>query len=396
MPTRKKVIALVFPPVPSYSRKLTLGIVERHLAHRDWSIIELPKPPPGQSPFIDDRMRPDGVITMAEARDTWLHDLVRNGIPVVNCGAEWSGVDGICSVHHEFKDILERLISHFADLGFGRVVAIGHLLDKRPATRRLLERFVEMARVAGLDGQLWELDGEDSPSVVPRRLLATDQEHQLAAFLTNLPKPAGIFCFGDHIGYIVAAVASRLGIRIPGSIAISGFGDNMVASFADPPLTTIDGLAHEVGRHAADCLASWLENGSPPFALKTIPGAVLIERESTVGKSGNVILEAVHRYIETHAKTGVTLDELVALSGLSTKTLVRKYREHFGVDPMHEVHQRRLREIRRLLDGTPGSLAVIAADCGFSSPAAFSNYFRRHAGCAPGEYRQDRGSGSAP
>lgn len=387
---RKKVIALVFPPVPSYGRKLTLGIAERHLAHHDWTIIEVPRLFPGVSPFADGGVQPDGVIVWAEARDLWIHDLLAQNVPVVNCGMEWTGVHGVASVHYDFSDIYRRIISHFRELGFKRVTAIGHLLDMRPATRKTLEDFVKLAEDSGLESRLWELDGEDSPSVMPRRLLTTAREAHLAAFLKDLQKPAAIFSFGDHIGYIVAAVAAHLGIRIPKSIAIAGFGDNMVAGFSDPPLTTIDGSAHEVGRAAVDCLAQWLDCGEQPFVARSIPGAVLIERESSVGKSGSVVLESVHRHIDTHSKTGVSLDELVAMSGLSVKTLVRKYREHFGLDPMEDIHQRRLHEAQRLLAIPSMPIANIATACGFSSQGAFANYFHRHAGCAPGEYRKQK------
>ncbi|MEO5714395.1 MAG: substrate-binding domain-containing protein [Luteolibacter sp.] len=396
MEKRRKVIVLVFPPITDYSRRVTLGIVERHLAYRDWTIIQVPRLILGESPFATGGgggVNPDGVIVWAEARDLWVHDLLGRGIPVVNCGKEWIGVKGVASVHFNYDDIHRTMIRHFSELGLKRVVAVGHLLEKRPNTRRTLEDFVEMARDAGMDSRLWELGGKDSPMVMPRRLLATEQESELADFLGKLRKPAAVYCYGSHIGYIVAAVASRLGIKVPAKLAIAGFGGEMVASFADPPLTTIDGSAHEIGRAAADCLADWLEHGEPPFTDLAIPGSELIERESTIGKSGSVVMAAIHRFISAHAKRGVTLGELVAMSGLSVKTLVRQYHETFGLDPMKEIHQLRVLEAKRLLDKHSLPISEVASNCGFTSQAAFANYFQRHTGYAPRQYRKASSSG---
>lgn len=385
----RKKVALVFPPVPSYSHKLTMGVVERHLAHNDWSIIEVPREIPGQSPFAGDGTLPDGVIVWAESVDQWLHELLDRKIPVVNCGTEWLGVEGVASAHFDYDDIHRHLLRHFMDLGLRRVIAIGHRLPDRPQTLTSLETFVNLASDSGMESYVWELDGVDSPAILPRRLLATERESKLADFLTSLRKPAGIYCYGDHIGYIVSAVASSLGIKVPQQLAIAGFGDNLIATFADPPLTTIDGAAHQVGLAAADCLAHWMKHGQPPFTDLAVAGFELIERESTVGKSGSVVLEAVRRYIDMHAGHGTSLDELVSLSGLSVKTLVRQYRESFGHDPMEDIHQRRLKEAKMLLNKSTLAIGAIATSCGFSSQAAFANYFLRHTGCSPGAYRKE-------
>jgi transcriptional regulator GlxA family with amidase domain len=92
--------------------------------------------------------------------------------------------------------------------------------------------------------------------------------------------------------------------------------------------------------------------------------------------------------IEREAVRGVSLGELVAASGLSTKTLVRRYQAAFGVDPIDEVNKLRLAEAKRLLVAGDMKVADVAAKCGFSSQAAFNNYFRRHGGCSPTAFQQ--------
>jgi LacI family transcriptional regulator len=330
----------------------------------------------------------DGLIVWAEARDRWVHDFVSRGVPVVSCGMEWQGVEGVTSIHMNFPEIQQRVIDHFHDLGMRRVVAIGHRLSERPMTARIMNSFVALARQSGMEGRLWELGGEDSPSVMPRRLLATGQETELEQFLKSLPKPVGIHCFGDHLGFIVCEVAAGAGLKVPDDLVIVGFGDNQVASFSNPPMTSVSGDGRAIGRAAADCMAAWLRTGRQPFQDMTVDGTVLIARESSVGKSGSVVIEAVQRFIRSQARRGLTLGELVAMSGLSVKTLVSQYRQAYGMEPTEAIHQCRLAEARRLLEDPGKSLSEVAIECGFSSSAAFTNYFKRHAGCPPKEGRK--------
>lgn len=384
----RKIVALSLPQLPAYSTKVTEGVLDRHLACRDLTIIEVPRFMPGDSPFSEVPAQVDGLIVWAEARDRWVRDFVARGVPVVNCGMEWQGVEGVTSIHMNFPEIHRRVVDHFRDLGMRRVVAIGHRLSERPMTARIMNSFVELVRQAGMDGRLWELDGEDSPSVMPRRLLATGQETALEQFLKSLPKPVGIHCFGDHLGFIVCEVAARAGLKIPDDLVIIGFGDNHVASFSNPPMTSVSGDAREVGRAAADCMAAWLRTGRQPFQDLTVDGTVLMARESSVGKSGSVVIEAVQRFIRSEARRGLTLGELVAMSGLSVKTLVSQYRQAYGMEPTEAIHRHRLAEARRLLEDRDKPLAEVAVECGFSSGAAFANYFKRHAGHPPREIRK--------
>jgi len=41
-----------------------------------------------------------------------------------------------------------------------------------------------------------------------------------------------------------------------------------------------------------------------------------------------------------------------------------------------------------MLKETDEAIGQVAAACGFSSSAAFANYFQRHVGCSPGELRK--------
>lgn len=387
------MIAVMFPPMTAQGRGLTEGVAERQLAKRDWTIIEIPLPDTCRSPFPEGGLLLDGAIIMAEPRDTWVNELVASGVRVVNCGTEFVGTSGVASVYFRHDDLHREVVRHFHDLGLRDAVVIGHRLDKRPGTLRVMENFAGIARAAGMKAQVWNLGGNEGPGRSPRRLLKPEDETELAAFLTSLRKPSAIYCWGDHIGFIVCEVAARLGFRVPEDLAVVGQGDCQQAIFSNPPLTSITGPAHEVGRAAADCLAKWLEDGIPPAEPVVIPGARLVARESSLGKSGDVVLESVRRFIAANAVRGVSLGELVALSGLSVKTLVRQYRDKFGIEPIDQIHSFRIAAATRMLGRTTLPVADVAAACGFSSAAGFCNYLRRQTGRSASELRK---SGQPP
>jgi LacI family transcriptional regulator len=385
--SRKQVVALIFPANSAYSRGLTEGVIDRHFEMRDWLIVELPRYRIGDSPLPERRFHIDGAIVWAEPRDRYLLELLEQRVPVVNCGMEWGDTEGVMRVHLRQEDLHAEVIRHFVALGLRRAVVLGHLLEQRPATRGVLQSFVQLAEAAGLEAAMWDIGGTESPSASPRRLLEYEEEAELAAYLAGLPKPVGVYCCGDHIGYLVSEVARHLGLRVPQELAIVGIGANTICCLSHPPLSSVAGPARELGRVAAEQLARWFATGQRPAADVVVPGAILTERESTVGKSGQVVLEGIRRYLHEHAARGLQLNDLASFAKLSGKTLVRQYEEAYGINPLEEAQQLRLAEAKRLLAEPHAVVAEVAAACGFSSQAALYNYFKRHTGVGPSEFR---------
>ncbi|MFC4621144.1 helix-turn-helix domain-containing protein [Comamonas nitrativorans] len=74
--------------------------------------------------------------------------------------------------------------------------------------------------------------------------------------------------------------------------------------------------------------------------------------------------------------------------GLSAERLNRLVRAETGHSAQHVVHARLVREACRLLVHVQAPVSQLAFDLGFSDPAYFSRFFRRHTGQAPAAYRQ--------
>lgn len=394
MSAPRKYVGFLLPPALAYSPRILEGLMRHPQVRKEWMVIECPHFEPGRSPLLHGGTALDAALVWAEPRDGWVTDLIVNGTRVLSCGAEWANTPGVASVFFDRTEMHHLLIEHLKSLGLQRAVGVGHRLGLRPASHQSLERFAAMARQEGLEAQVWSLEGEGSPAMAPGRLLQAHAEHELAEFLRSLTLPAAMVCASDQMAVIVCEVAARIGLRVPEDLVVIGESDNPLAATSNPPLSSITGNALALGETAADVLVDWLSGGTPPAQPVLISGARLVVRESSSGATKDVALERVRRLIEGEATQGISLAELVAASGLSTKTLVRRYQAAFGIDPIDDVNVRRLAEAKRLL-GTGGmKIAEVAAHCGFSSQAAFNNYFRRHAGCSPSGYQDGAEAGS--
>ena len=75
----------------------------------------------------------------------------------------------------------------------------------------------------------------------------------------------------------VLATAHRLGLRLPQDLAVAGFGDDALAGYVWPPLTTIRQPVRELAWNAADLLLAPVD---APVEARVV-GFDLIVREST-------------------------------------------------------------------------------------------------------------------
>ncbi len=106
------------------------------------------------------------------------------------------------------------------------------------------------------------------------------------------------------------------------------------------------------------------------------------------GPKGNRECGMVRRYIDSHFRENLTLDQLAALAHINKYYLAHVFRREFGVSPINYLISRRIQESCMLLRDTDHTLSQIAHILGFSSQSYFSQCFRRVEGISPLEYRR--------
>lgn len=99
-------------------------------------------------------------------------------------------------------------------------------------------------------------------------------------------------------------------------------------------------------------------------------------------------MEPLLRWMEEHCDRELSLQDIAAHAGISTRTLNRRFREQTGTTPLQWLHRARVRRAQYLLESTTHSVDRIAVQAGFGSPTAFRERFKRVVGTSPQAYRR--------
>ncbi|MFI2432462.1 GlxA family transcriptional regulator [Streptomyces sp. NPDC018693] len=124
------------------------------------------------------------------------------------------------------------------------------------------------------------------------------------------------------------------------------------------------------------------EGGQAQFIVHDLPPA-----------PAGATLEPLLNWLEAHCERDLSLDEIAARAGMSTRTLNRRFREQTATTPLQWLHRARVRRAQYLLETTAYPVERIAAQAGFGSPTAFRERFRRVVGTSPQGYRRAFRSG---
>ena len=76
------------------------------------------------------------------------------------------------------------------------------------------------------------------------------------------PRPRALFAVNDPVAIGVYQYAKEAGLRIPQDMAVVGFSNEAVSALLDPPLTTVEQPAYEMGESAATLLLQQINAGN--------------------------------------------------------------------------------------------------------------------------------------
>jgi len=221
--------------------------------------------------LLDNRV--DGIlISMSKTTHDHGHfkDLIDSGIPLVF-------FDRVCE-----EVETDRVVT--ADFE-GALLATSHLINR--GCRKILHLASPQHLLIGrlrLEGYLRALENfgieKDAKYILQcdTRQEVMDYREQI---LKLAPEIDGIFAVNDFTAIAAMQLLQENGFKIPENIAVTGFGNDPIASIAYPPLTTVEQRGFEMGREAVEILLRRIENPSTfiDFQTKAIP--VSIEKRSS-------------------------------------------------------------------------------------------------------------------
>lgn len=160
-----------------------------------------------------------------------------------------------------------ELTRHLLSLGHRR---IGHILGQRDfaTSAQRCEGYLAALAEAGIDPDPALIEQGDYDFASGARAAE--------AMLSLGSPPSAIFAASDDMAAGALAAAHRRGVKVPAELAIAGFGDDPLASYVWPPLTTMRQPVRDLAWNAADLLLSAEET----FEQRELPHALMV-RDST-------------------------------------------------------------------------------------------------------------------
>ena len=83
----------------------------------------------------------------------------------------------------------------------------------------------------------------------------------------------------------------------------------------------------------------------------------------------------------------LTVTDLAAHAGLSSRQLARRMHAELGTGPLEWLHRERVSRARELLESTDAGIDQVAESCGLGTAASLRRHFRRAMGVSPSTYR---------
>jgi LacI family gluconate utilization system Gnt-I transcriptional repressor len=148
---------------------------------------------------------------------------------------------------------------------------LGTSPEREDRSGKRLKGFREAARDAHIAAPL--------TAFVADGMSPADGYEAVMAMLKTLPRPDALFCANDALATAALRAAADLGLQVPRSMAVVGFGDFDVAAVTSPALTTVRIPGRDIGERAARALLGPLDGGGRTSTRVDV-GFEIIRRES--------------------------------------------------------------------------------------------------------------------
>ena len=382
-PTKNLRIALLIETSTSWGAQIVRGIGEyaQRQSH-PWTFYIEPR---GRSEqlHLPAGWQGDGIIARVTTQ-ALCDEIVATGVPAVNVSWFEFSRDRLATCTVDEAAVGKTAADYFLQRGYRHFAYCGPL--KRPGyTDRMQSHFVEAIQESG--------------SVCARyrsryqRLNAKNWQSELTdlgSWLQEQPKPLALLSWSAARGRHVTEACQHADLQVPEQVAVlGGEFDELMSSMSNPPLSTIDVSAREVGAAAAARLDRGLRGGRLPKRPQLIPPRGVITRQSTdMTAVDDTLLAAALTFIREHADQPIRVDDLLRALSLSRRRLEQRFVALLGRSPAAEIRRARLSRAERLLADTDLPIPEVAAASGFSHPETLTRTFRRERGLTPLAYRR--------
>jgi LacI family transcriptional regulator len=212
----------------------------------------------------------------------------------------------------------------------------------------------------------------------------------LARWLAELPKPAGVLGCNDDWAHRVLNVARRAGVNVPDEVAVLGVDDDeLFNALVTPSLSSIAIPVEQIGFTAARELDRLMDGKAPQTRTIMLAPVRVVARESTdVLAIGDQEVASAIRFIRNQSTRPLLVDDVLEHMPLSRRSLERRFRRAVGRSISGEIRRAHVERAKRLLVTTDLPMPRIARASGFTSATRFGIVFRNETGQSPTAFRR--------
>ncbi|MBN1805499.1 MAG: DNA-binding transcriptional regulator [Sedimentisphaerales bacterium] len=388
--SKNRKIILILDSSRAADRGMIQGIIEYSHLRGHWSFYRyspLFRTPPfvkGYTDNILERLKnldADGVIGYLPAESKILNTIISTGFPTVTIPIA-EPIQGLVNASQD-KAVGTVGAEHLLDRGFKHFAFCG---AKDCWSRIRREGFVEKINEAGYKVRSYPLS---------REYKKREKELQrLAQWLKKLPKPVAIMTSNDERSADIVEACHMKTLLIPDQVAILGVdNDEMICQLSSPRLSSIKLNAKQVGYDSAEVLDSLIDGEKKPQKEIYFRPVGIAARQSTdiLAIDDDEVASAV-RFIRNNARRDIHVDDVLAQSTLSIRSLQQRFRKTLNRSIHQEIRSTRIRQFTEVLLKTNHAVHKIAYDMEFDDINHISRVFRKEMKMTPIEYRKRFGT----
>jgi LacI family transcriptional regulator len=387
MSTIPKVILLVESSRAS-GRGLLCGIANYAHHHGPWSFYWEPGGLEKAWPVLRS-MEANGIILRDGEK---VEEALACGLPAVVVGHKQSEIQGLVNVVTDSERIGKMGAEHLLACGFKHFAFCGYAKASFESTA-----WSEVRRQA-FSARVQEA-GFPAPADHALSMTASDWSRELrllARWLASLPKPVGLMACNDDCAQRVMEACKAADLLVPDTVGVVGVdNDEVVCGLTDPPISSIAINFERAGYEAAMALDRLMRRAQAvPRRIAAMASHLVARRSTDFVAADEPHLTRALQYIRDHARNGLCVAKVAVSSGLSRRSLEKRFRTLLGRSVLEEIRRVRADQIARLLVETNMPVAEIADLLGFTDAQHIARYFRSVKHANPTTYRRSYGRNS--
>lgn len=219
-----------------------------------------------------------GILFVAAGVSTELvEDLHRRRVPLVVIDREVPGVavDTVLTNHYQGGFLATQ---HLIDLGHRRIACISAGSELSPSAERVTG-YRDALKANGI--------AFDKSLVVRGDFQYESGYHATHKLLQRNSPPTAVFAINDLMAVGCIRAVTERGSHVPEQISVVGFDDVRLASFSNPPLTTIAQPKREIGELATEILFARIHDLDAPPRFERLETTLIVRRSTTKCKKAD-------------------------------------------------------------------------------------------------------------